>query len=267
MSRLQVLVSTMHQKDYGLLKKMKINSDAIIINQCDDNSTVYIEDDGVQMKWINSEERGLSQSRNKALENASSDVCVLADDDLEYLSNYQEIILEQFKLYPDADIIAFQVEGIEQTFKNYSPLPKRINFLTSMKISSVEVAFRLDAIKKANIKFNALFGAGSKFSMGEENIFLANCFNQGLKIIYVPVIIANLHIGDSTWFKGFNKEYFINRGAIFTAMSKKKSLLLICQFAVRKYKLYNNNLSFLKVVRYMLKGRKEYLSKHAGLNL
>lgn len=32
---LQVLVSTMHQKDYSIIEKMNINSDAIIINQCD----------------------------------------------------------------------------------------------------------------------------------------------------------------------------------------------------------------------------------------
>ena len=34
--RLQVLVSTMHQKDYSLLDRMNIHIDAIVINQCDE---------------------------------------------------------------------------------------------------------------------------------------------------------------------------------------------------------------------------------------
>ena len=33
--KLQVLVSCMHQQDYSLLEKMNIQTDAIIINQCD----------------------------------------------------------------------------------------------------------------------------------------------------------------------------------------------------------------------------------------
>ncbi len=52
-----------------------------------------------------------------AIDNAEETICVLADDDLEYLPNYRDIILKHFKLYPDADIIAFQVEGIEGKFK------------------------------------------------------------------------------------------------------------------------------------------------------
>ena len=34
---LQVLVATMHQTDHSLLEKMNIQSDAIVINQCDRN--------------------------------------------------------------------------------------------------------------------------------------------------------------------------------------------------------------------------------------
>lgn len=90
-----------------------------------------------------------------------------------------------------------------------------------MKLSSVEVAFRLDSIKKNGICFNEYFGAGSRFYMGEENIFLFDCLKRGLKILYVPIKVADLHIQNSSWFNGFDKTYFINRGASFTAMSEK----------------------------------------------
>jgi glycosyltransferase involved in cell wall biosynthesis len=256
---LQILVSTMNQKDFHLLERMKIQSDAIIINQCDDEGIFNLDKDGFKIKWINSKNRGLSRSRNMAIDNADRTICVLADDDLEYVPNYRDIILQHFKLYPDADVIAFQVEGIEAKFKDYYPKPRKINYLTSMKISSVEIAFRLDKVKAANIRFNELFGAGAKYCMGEENIFLIECLKKGLNVHYVPKKIAYLHIGESSWFKGFNDNYFINRGAIFAAMSKRFSVPLIVQFAIRKHKLFKDEMTRIQAIKLMLEGKRRLL--------
>lgn len=256
--KLQALVSTMNQND-KLIEKMHINTNAVIINQCniDQNKEISIYD--LKIKWIDSIKRGLSLSRNMALKNAESEICHFADDDLVFIPGYEELILNQFKKYPNADIIAFQVEGIERKFKDYHPSPREISFLTSMKISSVEIAFRLDKVKKSDIIFNELFGAGSKYIMGEENIFLIECLKRGLKIMYVPVKIADLHMGESTWFKGFTKEYFVSKGAQFTAMSKRYSLLLIAQFAIRKAKLFNKEVTLFQAIRYMLEGKQQFL--------
>lgn len=257
----QVLVSTMHQKDYSLLEKMNINSDAIVINQCDKNSEDKFQFNNYSVKWFNCLDRGLSMSRNKAIVNASADVCVLADDDLEYIENYNEKIIEQFKLNPQADIIAFQVEGIERKFKNYNYKPKNLNFISSMKVSSVEIAFRLENIKKANVEFNLIFGAGAKYKMGEENIFLTQCLKKGLKIKYIPVKIANLHMDESSWFDGYNKEYFISKGAQFAAMSKIFSFFYVVQYILRKHKVYKKSMKFIDAFRYMKDGRCEYLNR------
>ena len=257
---LQVLVSTMETGNFELKEKMNIQSNAIIINQGSNNSIEKLEAKGKLVTWINSTERGLSVSRNMALENASADICLLADDDEVFIDNYEQIILGQFKKNPDYDIIAFQVEGIEEKFKNYSSKERDIGFIYSMKISSVEIAFRLDRIKEKAIRFNELFGAGSKYFAGEENIFLYDCLRAGLKIKYVPIKIADLHIGQSSWFKGYNEEYFIAKGAIFTAMSKTFSAVLILQFAFRKRDLYKENHSIIEAIQLMFKGRKEYLS-------
>lgn len=256
---LQVLVSTMHRDDYSLIEKMNIQTDAIVINQFNTNMIQHFKVNNSCIKWINSKDRGLSISRNMALENANSNICLLADDDLEYLKGYEEIVLTQFQHYPNADIIAFQVEGIERTFKNYYPRSRKVNCFTLMKISSVEIAFRVDKIKKANIQFKEIFGAGAKYFMGEESIFLSDCLKSGLTIMYVPIKIADLHIGDSTWFKGFNKEYFYSKGAAFAAMSKQFSVLLIIQFAIRRNALFKNTMTLKNSIRYMMAGRKQYL--------
>lgn len=254
----QALISTMNQIDNLLVKRLKINSDCIILNQCNENSEIILEDELFNIKIINSETRGLSKSRNLLIKNASGNICLIGDDDLEYVDNYEKIIKEQFDKYPNADIIAFQVEGIEEKFKDYPKKERKLNLITSMKVASVEIAFRLNRVKENNIMFNEKFGSGAEYCMGEENIFLFECIRKGLKIQYVPIKIANLHMGDSSWFNGFNEKYFIDRGASFYAMSSKLALLLILQFAIRKYSLYKAEMKIGNAIKYMIKGMEEY---------
>ena len=109
--------------------------------------------------------------------------------------------------------------------------------------------------------FNELLGAGAKYSMGEENDFLFKCLKKGLKIKYIPIKIADLYIGESSWFNGYNDKYFIDRGASFTSMSKRFSNILIVQFAIRKRKLYKDKMSVIKAIKLMLCGKKDYLNQ------
>lgn len=258
--KLEVLVSTMNQSDYKIISKMNIQSDVVIINQGATNSKEVIYNEKQHITWINSTDRGLSKSRNLALENSKADICILADDDLIYKTGYEQTIIEYFEQYPDIDIFAFCVSGIEGKFKNYSDKEMKINFIKSMKVSSVEIAFRSKSIKANGISFNELFGSGAKFYMGEENIFLSECLRKGLKIKFIPAYIADLHLGNSTWFKGYDESYFISKGAAFSAMSPKYSYILFHQFLLRKYKLYSKEISFLTALKAMNRGRKEYIA-------
>lgn len=256
----QVLVSTMNRSNpVDLFEKMNISSDAVIVNQCgyDKQEALCIQD--YKLAYLCSEDIGLSKSRNKAISNSNDDgIALLADDDLVYVDNYVELIQKAFDENPEYDIIRFQVEGINKPFKTYENQSKRLGYLSSLKTSSVEIAFRIEKIKNANIQFNEQFGAGSIYRMGEENIFLYECLRKGLKIKYEPIKIANLHIGESSWFKGFNKKYFHDRGAIFSALSKRWAVVLILQFALRHYKKYKSKMTLLQAIKEMLSGHKEY---------
>lgn len=257
-----VLLSTMNQKDYNLLKSMNINCNSVVVNQIGFNSINYINKINSKSKWLNSNTLGLSKSRNIALNNSFCEISIFADDDIEYISNFEEVVVSEFKRNPKSDIIIFQVEGIERTFKKYPLYKRKIGYLRSLKISSVEIAFRTKKIIDSNIKFNEKFGAGSMFQNGEENIFLFNCLRKGLKITYVPRKIANIHVGNSSWFKGFTKKYFEDKAALFTEMSRMFSLFFIFQFAIRKFNFYKNDFSFFSVITFMLKARYNYLNSN-----
>lgn len=255
--KLEVLLSTMNQTDYSILKKIKINSDCVIVNQCEKENYNYIKEKNI--KFINSKERGLSRSRNLAIKNATADICLLADDDLEYINEYSEIVLKAFKENPYYDIITFQVEGKNKKFKNYPIKEKKLNYITSLKVSSVEIAFRLKSIRERNIRFNEMLGTGSKYCMGEENAFIYECIKNGLKIKYIPIKLADLYIGKSSWFNGFNEKYFFDRGAAFTAMSRRFNIFLIIQFAIRHRSLYKEKFSLIECIKMMLRGREDYI--------
>lgn len=259
---LQVLLSAMHLDDESYIDSLNITSDCVVINQCDrekDQNIVRKNILGIEqkVKYIETKDRGLSRSRNMAIYNASEDICIFCDNDVEYVDNYQEIILNAFDTHKDADLIVFYIKRKEKPQPNFAD-ERRMDYLSVLKIFSPEIAFRREAV--SDIKFDEKFGAGSnKYIMGEENIFLYDCLKAHKKIYYVPTKIAELREVESTWFSGYDERFFISRGANYAAMTRLFSLLLILQFAVRKTKEYKDEMSIFGALKYMLKGRREYL--------
>lgn len=260
MKTLEVLISTMHQPDgdYSLLEHMNVQTDAIVVNQCDKENTECVYHRGKRVTWINTKDRGLSKSRNCALANATAELCLLADDDEVLADGYENIILKDFNSDTNASIFRYRVEGIEASFKQYPKSEADLGFIKSMKIASVELVIKRQDIIDKKIKFDELIGAGTKYMMGEENAFCWECLRKKLKIRYIPSTIAYLHIGNSSWFHSFNKEFFIGRGASFSAMSRKVTLFLILQYAVRKTKEYKKEASIFSAIRWMLSGSRMY---------
>lgn len=258
---LQVLLSAMHLKDESYLDTLHVVSDAVVINQCDRTARRDIKrmvsGRTQHVRYIESTQRGLSVSRNMAIRNAQADICILCDNDVEYVDGYEQMILSAFEENPDADLIVFYIRRKEKPQPNY-PEKRRMNFLSVMKIFSPEIAFRRKAV--LDIPFNESFGAGSgKYLMGEENIFLTDCLKAKKKILYMPLMIATLREEESTWFHGYDRDYFLSRGANYAAMSTFFSVVLIWQFAIRKRNLYRNDCAFFQAIRYMNRGRREYL--------
>lgn len=251
------LVSTMNCEDTNqLIENMNIRNNYIVVNQVDSISTTKSKDSSGLI--INSNTIGLSKSRNIALENTNDSIVVLSDDDLIYLDDAKNNIENAFNENPDYHVIAFVVEGIEKKFKNYPNKPKKIGFLTSMKVSSVQIAIRRSFLTSNKIRFDEQFGAGSKYFLGEENILLFDILKKGGKIKFIPEKIADLHIGNSTWFKGYDAEYLIARGASYERMSGFFSNILIIQFALRKNKLYKEKFSFTDALKLMYQGKAQF---------
>lgn len=250
----EVLVSTMNKTDKEqLVKEMNIKGNVVVINQVTKKDIDHLVNnvEGNQ-KMFSFREKGLSKSRNKAIDNSNGDICVIADDDLKYVENYEEIIKTAYEEYKDADIIAFYVESEDFNNKKMPLSPGKVGYLKSMKIQSVQMTFKRKSIQDSGLKFDENFGAGTDNYMGEENIFLFDALNKGLKIVSVPVCIATIPPSTSTWFEGYDLKYFRVKSKMFRRMSKKMWLLLVLQFVIRKRNLYKDKLSFMAVLKEML---------------
>jgi len=258
-SGVTVLLSAMDLPDAAILDKLNISGRSVVIDQCDEESESYIPDRNCL--FVKTRERGLSKSRNMAMRKAlalGSEICIFCDNDVLYRDDYEKVIGDAFMRNPDSDIIVFFIERPER----HEPVLKKegpLDHLHAMKIFSPEIAFRIRRIREKGLRMDELFGAGAKYGMGEENIFLFDAMAAGLKVTYVPLRIAGTIENESTWFKGYNEEFFRNRGAGYYRMAPHLFLPLCLQFGVRKRSLYKADMGFWKAFSWMLKGRREYL--------
>ena len=260
--KFQVLISTMNKKNRedikSLLKKMNIKRNYYIVNQSShsDIPCIYHTENGEVYTY---NEKGLSRSRNRCLFESKNDICLISDENVTYVDNFDNIIINQFIKHKEYDVIAFYV-GNAKPINNLKN--GKVNLLNSMKLCSVQIAFRKKSIIEKNIQFDERFGTGSNlYKSGEENIFLADCIKNKLKIYYCPIKIGILNEHKSTWFKGFNEEYFVSKGACYKRIFRKMAIFINIQFLIRKYKLYKKNISFFKAYKAMNEGCRQINKK------
>ena len=245
--KVEVLMSAMNQTDMSIAKQSNVETDVLIINQCDRDG--YDEEvyNGHKIRMISTTERGLSNSRNMAIKNAVGDICIICDDDERYRNGYRDAILKAYDEKPDADIIAFNVEhtNLRAKRKMIEGFKRAGRFRT---YGSCCLTFKREVILENNIRFNTDFGAGSnKIMCGEESIWQYDAKKKGLHIYEHPFCIADVAQSNSTWFTGYNEQFYYDKGAFLqTAMPKLKHLF-------KYYYIYRLNANTLLSVKDQIK--------------
>lgn len=263
-NKIQVLLSVMNLKDEGefdeIIKRNNIKSDVLAVNQVDSDLKLFnIEDKRKRLHSYN--EKGASISRNRLLEKANGDICIFADDDTQYVENYEEIISNEYSKNPNADVIIFFVENNNaKREKNKKIGRKKMTILDIMKVRTYEITLKKETllrIRKNNIQFNSNFGPGGEFLKGEETIWLSELMKKGFKIYSVDKKIGIAENQNSTWFTGYNEKYLYDQGAIFYKLAPKMYMILILQYLVRKYFQYRKNVKFIDAYKQMILGAKD----------
>lgn len=250
----ELLISTMRKNsisEIDLSEQNILGINALIINQCGFDK----KEEKDNMRMISCNALGISKSRNKALENATGDICIICDDDVVYEDDLINIVKECFESDETADIITFKIKTPEgDDFKNYRNEEFYHNKRSILKTSSIEIAFRLDSLKKKGIKFDESFGLGANYVSGEENIFLMDSINNGLKIKYIPKVIGK-HPKESSGYV-LDEKGIYSKGALFYRLFGLKCLYLNLAFVLKKYKEIKFNI--FKAIFLIYKGTIDY---------
>lgn len=129
--KIESLVSIMNLKERKdveeFISNANITQNVLVVNQVEKDKHL-IRYEAENKRIYSFKEKGTSKSRNKALQLANADICILADDDVRYVDNYEEIILRAYKKYKKADIIIFSIES-DNKKREIKKIRKRKNIL------------------------------------------------------------------------------------------------------------------------------------------
>jgi glycosyltransferase involved in cell wall biosynthesis len=228
----QLLVAAMHKNPIELAKEMNLQSDAIIVSQGEEYA--YSEEcyKGHTIRYFAMTERGVGLSRNTSLLRADADIALFADEDIVYEDGYAGKIAAEVEKNPQADMILFNVTVDESRRTYHITERKRVRWYNCGRYGAVSFAVRTESLLSSGVMFLLLFGGGARYSNGEDSLFLKEFMRKGYRVYTAPVTIGREEAGDSTWFKGYDKKFFYDRGVLYHYLYGKLAVLFSLRFLV-----------------------------------
>lgn len=227
---LQVLVSAVNQEMAGMAERMNLETEAIIINQCEGFAYQEYTHKGSRIRCYSLAERGVGLSRNSGLMRADARFCLFGDEDIVYDQGYGGQIEEAFTTYPQADLLLFNIRVCPARKTYWNERVKTIRWYNYGRYPAYSIAARTASLHRANVSFSLLFGGGAKYSNGEDSLFLRDCLRAGLKIIALPIVIGEERERESTWFHGYTEKFFRDRGVLYHFLYGRMALPFSLRF-------------------------------------
>lgn len=257
--RVQVLASVMNQTLESIAGKMRLDSDAVIINQCDRLGFAEMEYRGHNVRFFSFPERGVGRSRNEAILRADGDICLFSDEDIVYEPGYADAIVNEFEKKPDADMILFNVTINEERRTYHISSRKRVHWYNCGRYGAVSFAVKRESLLASGVTFSLLFGGGARYSNGEDSLFLKEFMGKGYKVYTAPVTIGREESEESTWFSGYNEKFFRDRGVLYRYLYGRLARVMALRYLLaHKKKLCSEN-SMKQAYRWMKDGMREDL--------
>ena len=255
----------MHEENYEILGRTNVQTDAIVINQCNRESVERIQfidkfNNVHNAVFVCTTQRGLSKSRNMALNYAAGyDICIICDDDEIMSDNYDSLLNEAYNKYRTADVIAFSIKCDEYT-RVYPKTDSKLNFFDILKTSSQQITFKYQSLRERSIWFDEKMGSGTGNGPGEETKLLLTCRKKGCNMRYSSFCLAEINKGDSKWFHGYTERYFENQGwTDRRILGSFLGMVYIFYWSIFRRSEYKaDGISVIDAIKYSLKG---YFSK------
>ncbi|MCM1062968.1 MAG: glycosyltransferase [Eubacterium sp.] len=255
--KVQVLASVMNETMENVVEHMGLESDAVIINQCERFGVQRMEHRGHTVSFYSFPDRGVGRSRNEAILRADRDICLFADGDIVYGPGYAEAIAAEFERNPGADMILFNVD-VEESRRTYHIRDrKRVHWYNCGRYGAVSFAVRRESLLRSRVTFSLLFGGGAKYSNGEDSLFLKEFMDKGYRVYTAPVTIGREEAGESTWFAGYNEKFFTDRGVLYHFLYGKLAGAMSLRFLLAHKGIFCKEISLKQAYAWMKQGVRE----------
>ena len=202
--------------------------------------------------------KGLSRNRNNALQAATSDLALIADDDVRYTDQYIDTIFKVFDKDNKVDIAQFKIKSDNENMNDrYPPCSCTYpNVRRGLYASSIELVLRVSTVR-GKVWFDERFGLGSPyFNCGEESIFVHDAVQKGLTVTYFPYHIVE-HINGGTGRGVFTDErVMMANGAVQYHIHGWSSYLRMTKFAL--IGALKRQCSFIRIIQGTFKGINYY---------
>ncbi len=168
--------------------KLKI----IIVHQVDDvcHNAQHLFSHRSDVKYFMMLDKGVTKSRNFALQQATADIILFCDDDVLYENFFDELI-ELYEKNPLISGITLNYStpkyGISSKFKNK---PYIHTLRTILSVGTIEVSVRLSSVRTSAAIFPEELGAGAKFYCCDEPVFLSRLIKCGFDMMYFPLSVG-----------------------------------------------------------------------------
>ena len=106
-----------------------------------------------------------------------------------------------------------------------------------------------------NITFALLFGGGAKYGAGEDVTFIQDCIKAGLRVYKSPIIVSTMKQDSSTWFKGYDRKYYKDKGALLAANFPSISEVGVY---IQAFKNRGGGYTFSELLRFYKEGVNEF---------
>ena len=258
-----VLLSCMQQKDKTIVEKSNVQTDCVVINQCDINLIEEYDFENKEgrlchVKYISTTERGLSKSRNLALSNSNGDICLVCDDDEILDDNYEQIIKKAYNELSNVSVILFRIKRVDSYPQVFPNGITKLGLRQIFKSSSQQVSFKRSVINKLSISFDEKMGSGTGNGGGEEVKFLMDLKRKGEKIYYYPELITTIFPGVSQWFHGCDEKFLRDKGwSIRRTIGPLGGMAYNIYYSVSHRKSFMPGISIWSAFKAMYKGWSE----------
>lgn len=205
-------------------------------------------------------EKGISRSRNRAIEICNTEYIWFLDDDVQFVEN--ELIrlvtkLRNFK-YGACIIKIGSLENASLFYKNYTKRRYGLvkHKITLLQVSSIEIICKVSAIKNNHIKFDERLGLGTHYPCCEENSFMLDMFKKSTVFNFDCTPILHTTKTEHRLISG--EGHFRSRGSLAKRFNLIFRLALVIRWSLRK----DVNISIGSRFRFLIAGIPNNVQTH-----